>query len=325
MKKLILTLLLAASATAWPLSASAEDAWTHGIVQPKGDAGFSYMVTDGKYDQKNGIKLELTPMQGDTLLLKSLIGGALDSYEGGLGSPMIAAYKGADVRIIGCQYQKFSYAVYATKDITDVKQLKGKKIGVSAPGSSPDMFVRAILRQAGIDPSTDVQFALVGSDSQRIQALTQGIVDGAAASDEFQVSTDKLNLNVIATGAKNLPQAMHRCIYTTQSKIDKDPDLVARFLAAEIESFRYALANRDATIALGLKSAQVPNEAQTTFAVDDIINNQIVDPTFGLYPDKLTFMRDMIAENGVLPKDWDPMSIVADGPLKKALQMVGDK
>lgn len=301
-----------------PITASAKDAWKHGGVQPKGDAGFTYMAIDGGFAEKNNIDLEIVAMQGDTLLLKSLIGGALDSYEGGLGSPMIAASKGADIRIIGCHWQKFRYALFAKSGIDSVADLKGKKIGVSAPGSQPDLFVKAILRKAGLDPAKDVEYALVGSDSQRIQALHNGVVEAAATSDEFQISAKEFGLKTLVLATKELPMATHRCIYTTKEKLEANPDLVARFLAAEIESFNYALDNKDETIDLAMKRAQAPDKEETEFVVNNVIDNEIVDRSFAIYPDKLAWMRDTLADGGFIDRGFDPMSIVDTSALEKA-------
>jgi NitT/TauT family transport system substrate-binding protein len=324
MRKVILPLLCVAALVGSPLIASAQegDVWRHGIVQPKGDAGFSYMAVDGKFAEKNKVKLEILPMQGDTLLLKSLIGGALDSYEGGLGSPMIAASKGANIRIIGCHWQKFTYALYSKPEFNKVEDLKGKTIGVSAPGSQPDLFVKALLIKAGLDAKTDVHFALVGSDSQRIQALSNGIVDAAAASDEFQLAAQKFGLKLLVHATEALPKATHRCIYTTAEKLKQNPDLITRFLASEISAFRYALDNRDKTLALALKRAQSPNQKEAEFLFDNVIREHVIDRDFQIYPDKLTWMRDLLVTNGFLDKGFDPASIVDKTALTKAQALV---
>lgn len=74
-----------------PLEANAEDlrTWRHGLLDPKSDAGFSHMITQG-FAEKQGLKLEVFHFQADTQLLQALIAGQLDSFEGSPGNDIMA-------------------------------------------------------------------------------------------------------------------------------------------------------------------------------------------------------------------------------------------
>ncbi|MGB8429809.1 MAG: hypothetical protein WCE72_08310, partial [Pseudolabrys sp.] len=74
-----------------PASAQELKLWRHGIVEAKSDAGIVFMGSRGGFAEKQGLKIEIQQFKGDTLALKSLLAGELDSYEGNPGSPMIAA------------------------------------------------------------------------------------------------------------------------------------------------------------------------------------------------------------------------------------------
>ena len=92
----LLTALLLATT-----GAAAQDVkWRHGTVEPKGDAGFIFMIREGGFAKKRGLDLEISTFKGDAIALKALIAGELDSYEGNPGGPMIAASKGADVKVV---------------------------------------------------------------------------------------------------------------------------------------------------------------------------------------------------------------------------------
>src|SRR5260370_18992448 len=84
--------LLAASA------ASAQDLkpWRHGLVEAKSDAGFIFMPAKGGFAEKQGLKIEMVQFKGDTIALKAMLAGELDTYEGSPGGPMLAAPARAD-------------------------------------------------------------------------------------------------------------------------------------------------------------------------------------------------------------------------------------
>src|SRR3954463_12295944 len=87
-----------------PTLAAELRSWRHGIVQPKGDAGFVAMVKEGGFAERQGVSLELVPLQNDSLLVKALLAGEIDSYQAGPGATLIAASRGAKLAIIGCSW-----------------------------------------------------------------------------------------------------------------------------------------------------------------------------------------------------------------------------
>src|SRR5260370_42113622 len=119
------------------------------------------MAAEGGFAKCEGIDQKMQAFQNDTLMMKALIAGALDSYEGSPISPLIAGSKGADVKILGCTWPRLTYSLFSHDDIGAIADLKGKKFGISAPGSLPDVLARAMLRKAGIPPS-EVSFVAAG-------------------------------------------------------------------------------------------------------------------------------------------------------------------
>src|SRR5690606_4430927 len=76
--------------------------------------------------------------------------------------------------------------------------LKGKKIGVTAPGSSTNMMANFFLAQHGLKPS-DVSFIGVGAGAGAITALRTGQIDAIANLDPVISTLVKEDLlNIIA-------------------------------------------------------------------------------------------------------------------------------
>ena len=66
--------------------------------------------------------------------------------------------------------------------INSIKDLAGKKVGVSAPGSSTDFFLKYILNKTGIDPNS-VAVIGIGLEATAVAAMEQGTVDAAIMLD----------------------------------------------------------------------------------------------------------------------------------------------
>ena len=230
--------------------ANAEDMklWRHGIVEAKSDAGIVFMGSKGGFAEKQGLKIEIMQFKGDTLALKALLAGELDSYEGNPGSPMVAASRGADIKLLGCYWPGLTYAIYSKAGINSPADLKGKTFAISAPGALPDLVARAVLAQNNV-PAADVKFTVMGSDADRFKAVTAGIVDAAAASSGFAPAAEKAGVKMLVHAIEAVPNYVRFCIYSSGKTLAARKDDAARFLAAEMAGFRHALANRDQTIA----------------------------------------------------------------------------
>src|SRR4029077_2033008 len=97
--------------------------WRHGIIETKSDAGILYMASKRDFAQKLGLKLEFVPLKSDTIGLKAALAGELDSFEGGPGGTIVAAARGADVKVIGCQWIVVPHGVFARKEISSLADL----------------------------------------------------------------------------------------------------------------------------------------------------------------------------------------------------------
>jgi NitT/TauT family transport system substrate-binding protein len=296
--------------------------WRLGIVAAKGDAGFVMMPNRKDFAGKFGLRIETTQMKGDSILLKALLSGDLDAYEGSPGGPIIAASRGADIKLVGCYWPVLTYGLYAKSSIASIADTKGKIFGISGPGSLPDLVARAILEKNNISPS-DVKFVIMGSDNDRLRALTVGIVDVAAASTEFVPMTKGKDIKLLVNAGKEIPKYLRFCIYMTSKTLAAHPAEAAAFLASKMEGERYALSHRDEVIALAKKvTGQKPDDPRAAYIFDEVTKLHAIDPALPIPMDKLEWMQNLLVKTGNLKKPIDLTKFVDGGPREQALKLV---
>ena len=297
----------------------AQKPWRHAIIEAKSDAGFAMMVTRG-FAEKQGIKLEIMQIKADQIGLKALLAGEIDSYEGGPGGAIVAAARGADVKILGCHWPSLVHGLFARGEIAKVEDLRGKNIAISAPGALPDLLVRAVLEKHGI-PASDVKFANLGSDTDRYKALTVGVVDAAIVSTEYLPIAPK-TIKLLATGRDVLPNFVRVCMISSGKVLAEKGDEAVRFLAAEISALRYAAANRDEEIKLTFETTKAKaDDPRPAFIFDEALRHKDIDPDMGLPMEKLAWTQDMLLKNGSMPKPVDLKKVVAPEVRAKALEL----
>src|SRR3954465_7615737 len=302
-----------------PSPASAQKVWRHAIIEAKSDAGFAMMVTRG-FAEKQGLKLDTQQIKADQIGLKALLAGELDSYEGGPGGAIVAAARGADVKILGCHWPSLVHGLFARDPVSKIEDLRGKNIAISAPGALPDLLIRAVLEKQDI-PATDVKFANMGSDTDRYKALTVGVVDAAIVSTEY-LPIAPANVKLLATGREALPKFMRVCMITSGKTLAERSDEAARFLAAEISALRHAMANREEEIKLTFEVTKAKaGDPRPGFIFGEGVGQRDTAPELGLPMEKLAWMQDMLIKNGSMPKPIDLAKVVAPDVRKKALEL----
>jgi NitT/TauT family transport system substrate-binding protein len=303
-----------------PAGAQELKTWRHGVLDPKGDAGFSYMVGQG-FAEKQGFKLKLFPFKADTQLLQALLAGELDSFEGSPGNDIMAAARGADVKIIGCTWPALPHVLMGN-GISSVQNLKGKTIAVGPVGSLPDLLFRILLKQSNIAVS-EVRLTSVGNDIDRYKALVGHIVDAAIVSNEFVPVMEKQGLTLIAAARDFAPEFARLCIQSTSAILKARPDDAAHFMAAEIAALRHAVTHRDETLALTRKlTNEKEDDPRAGYIFDWTLKTRSLDPEVGIPVDKLDYIQKQLLITGNLQTPYDVSKMVDASVREKALKLL---
>jgi len=139
----------------------------------------------GEYE-KAGLKVDLVDLKGGSDALKAVLGGSADVVSGYFDHCVNLAAKKQELQSF-VVYDRYPGEVLVvspthTAEIKSIKDLAGKKVGVSAPGSSTDFFLKFLLKKNGIDPAS-VAVIGVGLGGTAVAAMEQGQIDAAVMLD----------------------------------------------------------------------------------------------------------------------------------------------
>jgi NitT/TauT family transport system substrate-binding protein len=139
----------------------------------------------GEY-KKAGVDVELIDFKGGSQSLTAVIGGSADVVSGYFDHCVNLAAKNQSLEafVVYDRYPGLALVVgpKQTAKIKTVKDLKDTKVGVSAPGSSTDFFLKYLLSKNGVDPNS-VGVVGIGLAATAIAAMEQGSVDAAVMLD----------------------------------------------------------------------------------------------------------------------------------------------
>ena len=149
------------------------------------------------------LKLDYMQLQGGGETGAVFAGGHGDVLMAGIDKAFGFKHAGlVDAKIIGVVLTSANWSMVATtkSKLTSPKDLKGKTVGISGPGSSSDMLVRWAVRRVGLDPDRDIELVALGSvanlyaglENDRVPAgvLVQPFLNKAVTGNVVRVIDD---------------------------------------------------------------------------------------------------------------------------------------
>jgi NitT/TauT family transport system substrate-binding protein len=133
-----------------------------------------------------GLDVEIVDFAGGAKALQAVVGGSADVVSGAFEHNINMQAKGQPMRAFVLQGRAPQIVLaVSTKTMPNYKtvaDLKGKKIGVTAPGSSTNIMSNFVLAKAGLKP-TDVSYVGVGAAQGAVAALRAGQIDAISNLD----------------------------------------------------------------------------------------------------------------------------------------------
>src|SRR5215211_363325 len=136
--------------------------------------------------EKAGLVVELVDLKGGSDALKAVLGGSADVVSGYFDHCVNLAAKKQELQsfVVYDRYPGLVLVVSPSHnaEIKSIKDLAGKKVGVSAPGSSTDFFLKYLLKKNGLDPTSAAVIG-VGLGATAVAAMQQGQIEAAVMLD----------------------------------------------------------------------------------------------------------------------------------------------
>jgi NitT/TauT family transport system substrate-binding protein len=261
--------------------------------------GFPYLpfviASSRGYFKQQGLDVEIGVYSGGAKALQALLGGSADIVAGAYSNTITMAAKGQKIVSFDTQAVCPGFVFGVTKashdKIKTYADLKGKRIGVSSPGSSFHMGVNYLLSRAGLKPE-DVSIIGVGSSSGAIAAARSGQVDALMTNDPvatvlqdsgdlFPLAQMRNEKETQATLGGNYPEAS---IYATRAFVTKNPKTVQAIANAMVAAQRWMAA---------ATPQQVAEAVPSQYAVADK----------AVFVQAYTNMRECLSHDGLMAAD----------------------
>ncbi|MES2632831.1 MAG: ABC transporter substrate-binding protein [Pseudomonadota bacterium] len=284
-----------------------------------GKAGFYYLpLTISEqlgFFKAEGLDVEISDFAGGSRSLQALIGGSADVVAGAYEHTINMQAKNQFIQEFVLMGRAPQIAMgISTKGMPGYKtpaDLRGKKIGVSAPGSSTNMVANLVLSRAGVKAS-EVSFVGVGTSAGALAALRSGQIDAMSNIDPVMTMLEQKGEIRIISDTRTLKGTLDvfggpmpaACFYSHAEFVQKNPNTCQ------------ALTN---AIVHGLKWLQTagPSDIIKTVPESYLLGDR------GLYLASFNKVREAISLDGVIAEEGTRTALKALESFDPAIK--GDK
>jgi NitT/TauT family transport system substrate-binding protein len=206
---------------------------------PLSASGFLWFIAkDAGYFEKNRLDVDMYFEGASPIMVQSIIAGENQLAGGGGPAVVTNVLQGGDVIQVASITHTFTTPMYVQPAITNLQQLRGKKVGVSRLGAVSHLTADSILRRARVGDVTIIQ---TGGIPESMAAIMTGNVDGAMVNPPNNIILRDKGFREIV-GAKQLKEMNLRFpengVMAKRTYAEKNPDIVKRFVKALAEALR---------------------------------------------------------------------------------------
>jgi len=274
-----------------------------------------WAAQDAGIFKKHGLSVELIAVGSSTRGVAAMVSGYLDILAGGGSSGVTSQLQGyTDMALFANIIQTFLFSVMTQPSITNVSQLRGKRMGVTRFGGTLDFAARYYLKRYGMEAGKDVSFLQIGAMPDIAVAVASGAIESGVVGIPQNFLAKKQGLRELADLSEIDARYALAGFLAKRSFLSENHDSMVRFMKTLVEA-TYYLKSRP-------KEGMEILKRYTRIDAPDIIK-----PTYDLhvklfpkipeiFPEDLKLVLEEVALTNLKAKGANPASFI-DGRAAK--------
>lgn len=281
-----------------------------------------YIAARQGFFREENLDVEINHIQATPTMVKGLLADELDLTFSDPAAAIAAAVEGGNLKISGGWAPLLHYFVAARKDLTSLRDLYGQPVGISQPGSLPDVVLRKLFEAEKLDIQ-QVDLVGVGASSARAAALVAGKIAASTFSiDEIDLIESDPNLHIMFFAADKMPQYVRGAVVVPGRRLQERPEAIEAFMRASLRATRFTFDRPDDTKALATDVLQRPRaEVERTYNYYAAL--PLWDPNGLIEPAKIDYMQQVNVDVGLQKATIPSARLLDQSPTERALASLG--
>lgn len=262
-------------------------------------AGPFIVAAEKGFFKAENLNVEFVPFRGGPALVNAVMAG--DVLLGAAGGTDILVFReaGRPLKMVATQTEGNHFTLNVAPEIQSVAELKGKAIGVTAPGATTWIFARMLARAQGWDADRDVQVVGLGGLDAQLAALSRKEIHAFVWGDGGAVTQLQGKSRVLMRLDKVTPRWISQIQYVSEENIKRNADQIRKAMKAVFAGMRFMKdQTNDAAEIISKKIGWSPEAVLGAHKISSPLFSH--DGTISV--EALKTMQDTVIEHGVIKK-----------------------
>ncbi|MBM4264896.1 MAG: ABC transporter substrate-binding protein [Deltaproteobacteria bacterium] len=213
----------------------------------------TYLARAKGFFAKEGIDFKLLVV-GSRVALPALMSRQIDfAVAGGTLAPSL---QGAPLKSVFYTFNSSTFQFVVRPEIQEPRDLKGKTVVISTPGSSTDVATRLMLKKMGLEPGVDVNLLTSADSKARVIAMETRQAAASAINPDVAAQLVPRGFNILMSSSDVFPVPFGGMSVHEQLLRD-NPDLIKRWLRVQIRALLHIRQNPDETAQIAAKELKI--------------------------------------------------------------------
>jgi len=290
----------AAAATALPSLSAAQALETKKVkIAVGGRAALYYlslMVADrNRFFEAEGLDVEIIDFAGGAKALQAVVGGSADVVSGAFEHTVNMLSKGQPMRafVLAGRAPQIVLGVNrkTVPNYKSIQDLRGKTVGVTAPGSSTHILTNYVLAKGGLKPS-DVSVVGVGATTTAVAAFRAGKIDAISNVDPVITILERTGELLVISDTRKVEEADQifggpmpaACLYAPATFVDRHPNTCQALANAMVRANKWVHRAGPSDVLKIVPESYLLGDAAVY--LDAFLKAKAATSRDGLFPDK---------------------------------------
>ena len=229
-----------------PVVAQEKISLSYSALSPS--TAFLWIPREKGFFKKHGLDAEIILIESGTLTSQALASGEIGIADNAGAPAIISNASGSGEMIIMGLVNSLEYNMVSTKQVKDLTDLKGKRIGVSRIGSSSHAAVEIALDHFKLDAKRDaITFVQSGTMTTRVAGLRAGSIDATVVDPAFVPFMLKEGYKDLGYLGKFGIPYQHESLDSSKAYLAKHRDTALKAVKGIIEGIAFIAQERNAS------------------------------------------------------------------------------
>jgi ABC-type nitrate/sulfonate/bicarbonate transport system substrate-binding protein len=193
-----------------------------------------WVAKDAGFFEKRGLNVEPVQIRGGSLITTAILTGNLPFSGAGAESVIAARAAGGDIILLACPVDTDPVYLITRPEIKSAQELKGRASAVTRFGSTTHFYLRAALKQVGLNPDKDMTILQMGAGPEIVAALDHGSIAAAALTTRYAMPFLQRGWPVLVDLSATEFVYPSSCVTSSRAFIRAEPTVTVEFLRAYV-------------------------------------------------------------------------------------------